>query len=208
MLRRPDSKPEQEGCSPGSLPGLPSPRRVNRAIPAQSELPFTALAEPQTTDDLETYAARMLVELVSRFPIGYVPALVWRALRVTAGSADYRRRQITLSRKLLTDRERLRVTMTHEYAHLLAVARHGPRAAGHGPQWKQAMVDLGLDPIRTHDYPVERNSPRQEVAYRCGKCGQLLVRKRRLPKRRRFVHVGCGGVIRFESAREVPPQPA
>jgi predicted SprT family Zn-dependent metalloprotease len=152
---------------------------------------------------LEHSAGVLLADLVSRFPIGYCPALVWKNLRVTAGSADYRNGIIALSKRLLVDEERLRVTLIHEYAHLLAVARHGRRAAGHGAPWKKAMADLGEVPRRTHDYPVDRNRPRQEVAYRCLKCGQVLLRKRRLPKRRTFVHSGCGGAIRFTGSRKV-----
>lgn len=145
-------------------------------------------------------AAAILTQLCARYPIGYEPEIRWKALRVTAGQANTREGWIGLSAFLLTDRQRLEDTLKHEYAHLLAVARHGPKAAGHGPEWKQAMLDLGLEPVVHHCYPVKRNAFRQEVAYVCTRCGSRIVRKRRLPRRRTYVHKGCGGVVRFAQA--------
>lgn len=156
---------------------------------------------------LESKALAILESLIAAFPMDYRPKLVWRKLRVTAGSADYVAKTITLSTALLIDEERLELTLKHEYAHLLAVARHGRRAAGHGEHWKQAMLDLGQDPKRTHNYPVERNRTHQEVFYRCMRCGAVLVRKRRLPRRRLFVHAKCGGPLRLEACRQTADEP-
>jgi SprT protein len=102
----------------------------------------------------------------------------------------------------------LRDTLVHEYAHLLAYRRHGRHGIGHGPRWKEAMADLGAAPKVRHNYEVQRNSSRQEVAYTCQKCGAILVLSRKLPKRRRYVHNGCGGPIKFAWARAVMPQPS
>lgn len=150
---------------------------------------------------LEDLAEEILASLVANWPMGFVPQLVWRNLRVTAGSADMRSRCISLSRLILTDEDRLTATLIHEYAHMLAIMRCGPSAAGHGEPWKQAMRDLGVNPKRTHDYPVCRNRTRQEISYRCARCGHVIVRKRRLPSKRRYVHAGCGGALKFEGAR-------
>jgi SprT protein len=119
--------------------------------------------------------------------------------------AYYRDRAIGLSNSVITNEEQLRDTLLHEYAHLLAVSRHGKQAAGHGWQWQQAMRDLGLEPKVRHNYQVRRNSQRQEVAYKCEKCGKLLIRARRLPRKRRYAHVDCGGLIRLAWARPVTP---
>lgn len=152
--------------------------------------------------DVTEYAGTLLASLCARFPLGYRPKLIWKNLRVTAGLAYFKTGEIALSRILITDEERLRSTLIHEYAHLLAVARHGRRATGHGPAWRHAMMDLGEQPTVRHCYPVERNRARQSVGYVCAKCGQTLVRSRRLPRRRKYVHAACGGPIRFAWARE------
>lgn len=149
------------------------------------------------TPELRELAQALLDHLMVQFPLRKRPELGWKSLRVTAGIAYYRTHQIALSTRLLVNEERLRITLIHEYAHLLAVERHGRQAANHGPAWRQAMLDLGLPPIRTHDYEVERNAPRQRVIYQCQHCGVKLVRARRLPKRRKYMHSNCGGGIRL-----------
>jgi SprT protein len=115
--------------------------------------------------------------------------------------AYYRERSIGLSSLILDTPERLDSTLRHEYAHLLAYARHGRKGAGHGPAWQQAMVDLGEEPVVHHRYEVHRNQARQQVLYVCKRCGNLLPRKRRLPKRRRYVHAQCGGALSFHSVQ-------
>lgn len=122
---------------------------------------------------------------------------MWKALRVAAGYAYYRERAIGLSTRLITDEERLRSTLLHEYAHLLAVARYGRKGAGHSPAWREAMRDLGLEPDVRHTYEVERNRPRQEVVYQCETCGIVFRRTRRFRRGTHYKHVACGGWIRF-----------
>ncbi len=117
--------------------------------------------------------------------------------------AYYRTGVIGLSPYVLKDEGAVRETLGHEYAHLLAVARHGHRAANHGPLWQQAMRDLGLEPKVRHTYQVERNSPRQQVTYRCLRCQAAIVRSRRLPKKRKYVHAKCGGDLRLERVERV-----
>jgi SprT protein len=140
---------------------------------------------------------------MERFPLGRRPELLWKGLRVSAGIAYYRINRIGLSRHLLTDEDRLRSTLVHEYAHLLAFERHGQKSVGHGPLWKQAMHDLGAKPERTHCYEVERNTARQVVTYQCRKCGASILRNRRLPRRRKYVHANCGGGLRLVGVDEV-----
>lgn len=158
------------------------------------------------TQELRQIAMTILDDLMLRFPLRQRPEIVWKSLRVTAGLAYYRTNQIGLSSNLLVDSERLQTTLIHEYAHLLAVERFGPRAANHGPAWKQAMLDLGNPPIRTHRYEVERNSARQEVVYLCQRCGAKIVRARRLPKRRKYLHATCGGGLRLFSVERTTNQ--
>ena len=150
---------------------------------------------------LEALAEALLDELCASHPLGYRPKVVWKNLRVSAGQAFYRDGMIGLSRLLLTDEDRLKDTLVHEYAHLLAVVRHGRKAANHGPHWQRAMKDLGAEPTVRHRYEVVRNSRRSEVVYRCERCGASIVKARRLPRRRRYVHRDCGGPIRFAFER-------
>lgn len=148
-------------------------------------------------------ASVRLVQLCEEFPLGYVPLLRWKGYRVTAGLAYYRIGEIGLSTRVLKDEKAVVETLVHEYAHLLAVARHGLRAAGHGAAWQKAMRDLGQEPKVRHNYAVERNVARQSVTYVCVRCGKQVVRSRRLPKRRRYVHANCGGDLRLSKIERI-----
>ena len=148
---------------------------------------------------LQETAERHLDDLCTRFPMGYRPVVTWKALRVSAGLAYYREGRIALSSIVLTDEIKVKETLTHEYAHLLAVFRHGQKGAGHGVAWKKAMVDLDAEPTVRHRFEVQRNKPKQRVLYRCKQCNKLIERHRRLPRRKRYVHSGCGGAIKLEA---------
>ena len=162
--------------------------------------------ESTVPPELRLAAERALAEAVGKFPMGFVPPVHWRNYRVTAGMAYYRTGIIGLSAIVLKTPEQVRETLLHEYAHLLAVKRHGPKAGNHGAPWQQAMLDLGLKPIVRHTMAVERNVPRQRVTYLCLRCGKLIVRNRRLPKRRKYVHLDCGGDLRLHKVESVSSQ--
>ncbi|HEY3780145.1 MAG TPA: SprT-like domain-containing protein [Fimbriimonadaceae bacterium] len=155
---------------------------------------------------LEAAAQTLLQELCAQFPLGYTARIAWRGYRVSAGMAYYKTGIIGLSRIVLQDEAQMQLTLRHEYAHLLAYVRHGKAGAGHGEPWKQAMIDLGLPPKVRHNYEVQRNAKRQQVGYLCQRCGTVLVRSRRLPRRRRYIHNGCGGSIKYAWTRQVMPQ--
>lgn len=156
------------------------------------------------TSDLAEAAETLLDDLLRRYPLPARPRLVWKNLRVSAGIAYARSNEIGLSRLLLTTADRLRDTLVHEYAHLLAAHRHGPQAAGHGPGWRAAMLELGAEPKVRHGYEVVRNEKRRQAVYCCVKCGATLVRSRRLPRGRRYSHTHCGGAIRLASYSFIP----
>jgi predicted SprT family Zn-dependent metalloprotease len=111
--------------------------------------------------------------------------------------AYYREGVIGLSHIVLKEPQAVRDTLGHEYAHLLAVHRAGQRGAGHGAPWRTAMKDLGLEPKVRHNYAVERNSGGQQVEYLCARCGATILRRRRLPNRRKYVHACCGGDLKL-----------
>lgn len=152
---------------------------------------------------LAEQAQEILRETVARFPLSYMPEIRWKKLRVSAGIAYYRTGVIGLSTVILDTPEKLRLTLLHEYAHLLAFERHGRKAANHGIYWKQAMLDLGLEPRVRHTYECARNKPRQTVRYRCQRCGAQIERSRKLPRNRRYVHANCGGGLRLFSVEAV-----
>ena len=154
--------------------------------------------------ELAALAESELDRLLLAFPLGFRPILEWRAFRTTAGMAYFRRRAIGLGAAVLTTPEQLVETLVHEYAHLLAFARHGAGGTGHGPAWRRAMTDLGAEPRIRHTYEVVRNAPRRWVAYRCARCGVLIERRRRLPHNGSYVHARCGGGLRFEGVRAEP----
>ncbi len=143
--------------------------------------------------DVNLLVEEILREAASKYPLRQKPTIVWKRLRVSAGIAYYQTSSIALSSLILDSPEKLRQTLLHEYAHLLAFERHGRKAANHGPYWQQAMRDLGLQPVVRHSYVCLRNQPRQRVEYVCKRCGQSLIRTRRLPTKRKYVHRSCGG---------------
>ena len=153
--------------------------------------------------DLALAADQLLADLCQKHPMGNRPAIQWRGYRVSAGMAYFKTGIIGLSHLVIKDQQQLEDTLKHEYAHLLAYHRHGRKAIGHGEHWKQAMLELGLKPKVCHNYTVQRNERRQEVGYLCQRCGKTLVRARKLPKKRRYVHVGCGGWIKYAWTRQV-----
>lgn len=161
---------------------------------------------PEGVDpELNRVAHQLLAELILCFPLKQTPRLEWRSYRVTAGMAYYRQGVIGLSYRVLADEASVRSTLTHEFAHMLAVDRYGNRAAGHGSAWREAMRDLGQEPTVHHRYEVERNQKHQRVTYSCLRCGKQLVRSRRLPRKRRYVHANCGGDLRLSKVERVTP---
>lgn len=152
---------------------------------------------------LAKMASDLLLDLMREHPLAYVPTLEWKNFRVTAGMAYYRVGKIALSRHVIQDETSLVTTLKHEYAHLLAFVRYGKLGIGHGAGWQQAMRDLGLEPKVRHNFEVSRNKARQRVIYECQRCLQLIVRARKFPGRRRYLHVACGGAIRLKRVEAV-----
>ncbi len=146
---------------------------------------------------LHEEAIELLEELCAKFPLKTRPSLVWKPYRTTAGMAHLDTWSISLGIRVIIDSQRLRDTLIHEYAHLLAVHRDGMRARGHGPAWRRAMMELGAEPEVHHRYECQRNRPRQVVRYRCQRCRFEFTRSRRLARRRTYVHRECGGKIAF-----------
>lgn len=144
---------------------------------------------------LHVEALELLQELWTVFPLKRSPTVIWKHYRTTAGMAHLDTWTISLGIRIITDPDRLRDTLTHEYAHLLAVSRVGMKGRGHGPAWRQAMHDLGATPEVHHRYNCQRNQRRQVIRYRCERCRFEFTRARRLARRRTYLHIGCGGRV-------------
>jgi predicted SprT family Zn-dependent metalloprotease len=147
------------------------------------------------SQELERAALTLIENLVARHPLGYKPRLIWRPFRTTAGQADWSKGTISLGVGVIDCQEKLRDTVLHEYAHLLAVQRKGEEGRGHSPAWRQAMKDLGVPADVKHNYACRPNKRRQVVLYGCSKCHREFVRSRQLSPRKSFYHLGCGGRI-------------
>jgi predicted SprT family Zn-dependent metalloprotease len=82
-------------------------------------------------------------------------------------------------------------TLRHELAHLLAQWRVGRcRIAPHGPEWRQACVDLGLaDEARCHNLPFATKVYAPRYVYRCPNCEERFPRVRRI--RRAIACLAC-----------------
>jgi len=153
--------------------------------------------------ELESFALDVLREVGNRYPLSRPVNLKWKNLRVSAGLASPIKFEITLSRLILTTEGRVRETLLHEYAHLMAFDRYGRIAANHGPYWQAAMRELGLPPIVRHSYETYRTPPKQLNLYRCQRCGNEFERARRLNAKKRYLHRNCGGPIQFVGVRAV-----
>lgn len=155
-------------------------------------------AQPESSATSAELAERLLDELVIAHPMKRRVNLEWRRYRTTAGTANFETNTIALSTLVLDSDEKLTSTLIHEFAHLLCYDRHGRNGRGHGENWRRIMVELGQKPEVHHRYEVKRNQARQMCMYRCAKCGAELLRRRKLSRWRRYYHVNCGGLVRFQ----------
>jgi SprT protein len=156
---------------------------------------------------LHQIAEETFADLLLMHPLKRPTRVEWRPYRVSAGMAYYKLGIIGLSRYVLTTEAAVVDTLIHEYAHLLAYERAGRRGANHGPDWQAAMTELGRPPKVRHNYAVNRNTKRQEVGYQCLRCGETFIRSRRLPRRKKYVHVSCGGDLRLAFIRSRQAEP-
>lgn len=156
-----------------------------------------------TDNEKQLFAEDLLKSLFAKFPMAKSPRIVWKSLRVSAGLARFTTQEIVLSRQILTTEQQVADTLVHEYAHLLSFDRYGRKGAGHGPLWRKTMLELGAKPEVFHKYECQRNQKRQQVEYKCQKCGFAYVRHRRLPKNRIYLHRNCGGKLKLLSVASI-----
>lgn len=181
--------------------GVVTPLLGRQADPRRGHLPGEAgLKEalsklPQgdfTEESLET-TARQLLEAVGCKALARQIHVRWnRRLRTTAGLANYHIWTVSLNPRLTVfGMEEVDRTLRHELAHLLARYREGRRRIQpHGPEWRQACADLGLDgEKRCHELPWPRRHVARKVVYRCRHCHSEVRRVR--PFRRAVACLKC-----------------
>jgi len=162
---------------------IPPPEEPPRLPPPPLPAPLPEALDP---NPLQTRARDLLLRL-GRHALADKIAVRWNPrMRSTAGLAYPGRSLITLNPRLRAFGEaEVDRTLLHELAHLLAHDRAGRRRiAPHGPEWRRACRDLGLDSEpRCHDLPLPRRQVARKHTYRCPACHQLLHRVRPLRKK-------------------------
>lgn len=168
------------------------PRRVS---PAEAKAVAALSVHPEgdfTEEALQALAHRLL-DAAGAHALTRLVHVCWnRRLRTTAGLAHYRLWKVSLNPRLVAfGMEEVDRTLRHELAHLVARHRAGRhRIQPHGPEWRQACVDLGLDgEKRCHDLPLPRRRIPRKMLYRCRHC-QAEVRRVR-PFRRAVACLKC-----------------
>jgi len=98
--------------------------------------------------------------------------------------------------------EQLQETLLHEVAHACDHMVNQPGVSyrnPHGEGWRRWMAAFGAAKV------TARRSAGLTVLYRqrlkvvaiCSRCGEKIHRLRRFSRRRRYRHVGCGGLLKL-----------
>ncbi|MEI6512240.1 MAG: SprT-like domain-containing protein [bacterium] len=101
-----------------------------------------------------------------------VPTLVWNyRMRTTAGRYFVSTHLIELNPHLLTDEQRVKVTLAHEYAHAVASCR-AKGESSHGPTWHTVMAEIGIAAKVRHSFDASalRRPSRWLKEYECPVC--------------------------------------
>ncbi len=158
---------------------------------ASQQRPSTRVSRKSRDTGLESHAAALLSPLApalaSSVIVGWNPCM-----RTTAGVALVTRNEVWLNPALRdVPGDEVDQTLRHELAHLLAQHRSGRRRiAPHGPEWRQACVDLGIGgEERTHRLPFEGRRLRRRFSLVCPACGDSHGRVR--PPRRALACLAC-----------------
>ena len=162
--------------------------------PAFAELqPDRLLRRASSRDESLESQARAILRIAGASALVRTVQVEWNArLRSAAGRAHYDRRLISLNPRL---REHgpaeIDRTLRHELAHLVAHLRAGRRRISpHGPEWRQACRDLGInDEQRCHSLPFPTQTRTRRYLYRCSRCAREFPRVR--PIRRAVACLAC-----------------
>lgn len=170
-----------------STPERPPPARIQRSLPPPEPPPAKIPAEPETISTIPLQElAQSLLRQIGHPKLAEEVRVLWNPrMRSTAGLAYPGKSLILLNPKLHAFEGELERTMRHELAHLLAHHRAGKRRiSAHGPEWRQACVDLGLiNETRCHSLPLPKRKLARKYAYVCPGCAIIVRRVRPLRKK-------------------------
>lgn len=137
--------------------------------------------------------AQLMLRSLGAMRLARTIRVEWNArMRSAAGRADSRRRLISLNPRLREHgADEIEKTLRHELAHLLAQARAGRRRiAPHGPEWRSACCDLGIDgEARCHTLPFPVATRARRFLYECPNCHVAFPRVHRI--RRAIACLAC-----------------
>lgn len=129
---------------------------------------------------IQTFIDELGLEAVIQQAVSYDPAkfarlhavpAVWNwSLKNSAGRAHWNTNlgrttyKISLHPGLQsTDRSDLEATFLHEVAHIMAYMAYGPSGGGHGYEWWEAMIRLGLHPRDNRYHSIPQCMKRHEA---------------------------------------------
>lgn len=126
-------------------------------------------ADPELTKE-----ARRILLSIGEWELASKVKVEWYSrLRSTAGLAAFRTSMVYLNPRILrfAPAEPLH-TLKHELAHLVAHSRAGRRRIdAHGPEWRQACVELGIPGEKpTHNLPLPQSKRPRPYVYQCPSC--------------------------------------
>ena len=150
--------------------------------------------QPPAGRDLRLEAeTRELLHAAGAGRIAGIVRVEWNPrLKSCAGRADYRNKLISLNPRLAQhDAAEIDRTLRHELAHLLAQFHAGRRRIlPHGPEWRGACHDLGIDDeTRCHNLPFPVTERVRRFLYKCPNCQNKFARVRRI--RRAIACLAC-----------------
>lgn len=154
---------------------------------------------------VDEVAADLRIKLPNDLPNACLSLKVLTNNRISNTLGRFRRQHrngqtiawIELSGELAQDRNIYRITFLHELAHAWAYHAGFPNAK-HNRVWKYYAERLGIVANRLIYAPhlgKERVRREPKAIAKCSKCGQTILRRRKLPKNRVYVHTSCGGTI-------------
>ena len=134
-----------------------------------------------------------LLQQVAELPVRRSHAVRRLGSYVTRGGVP-----VAIRLQFAQEEEVLIETFLHELAHCLdhLTNQNGkPYRRAHGEGWRRWATALQIAPERCGESEAmqQLHASRLKVVAVCKRCGYKLKRLRRLPHRRRYTHVGCGG---------------
>lgn len=159
------------------------------------------IAEKGLERRIENALASLGYELSLLEGIKSLPVRKSRALRRLGSYVSRSARPVEIRLQFALEEEKLVETFLHELAHCFD---HLTNQAGteyriaHGEGWRNWALALGIRANRCGESEAlsELQQKELKIVAVCSKCGFMLRRLRRLPRRRRYLHKECGGRLK------------